>query len=95
MGSGFVRRQRFGGLLPRPGPDGLPVVLGPLGGRGGADLGAFCPPPDWPGVPDWVGLLIGDLLPERLDAGFWPAGFDRIVSRRSLSRGHHLSPGRI
>jgi hypothetical protein len=24
----------FGPLLPRPPPDGLPVVLGPLGGRG-------------------------------------------------------------
>lgn len=24
----------FGGLFPRPPPDGLPVVLGPLGGRG-------------------------------------------------------------
>jgi hypothetical protein len=38
----------FGGLLPRPGPEGFGVVLGPFGGRG---AGGFGPPPPPPGRP--------------------------------------------
>lgn len=53
VGSGRRRaalspRYPFGGLFPRPPPEGLPVVLGPFGGRPPPPPPPFPPPPPPP-----------------------------------------------